>query len=104
MCSSASSWVRWGFIDGLRLGCWVWEARAVPLEAWWLAGDVRADRWPARTSGSGPGYVDRDGHRVGDDVPDGRVADEAGELGELVVVEVAGGLDRDTDVLVAGAN
>src|SRR6516225_440474 len=31
-------------------------------------------------------------------------ADEAGELGELVVVEVAGGGDGDPDVLIAGAD
>src|SRR5690348_18307761 len=57
----------------------------------------RADR-------SGAGYVDGDGDGVVDDVPDGRVAGEAGELGELVVVEVAGGLDGDLDLLIAGAD
>src|SRR6516162_228181 len=53
---------------------------------------------------SGAGYVDGDGDGVADDVPDGRVASEAGELGELVIVEVAGGLDGDPDLLVAGAD
>src|ERR1051326_5767715 len=57
----------------------------------------RADR-------SGAGYVDGDGDGVADDVPDGREAGQAGELGELVVVEVAGGLDGHPDLLVAGTD
>jgi hypothetical protein len=52
-----------------------------------------ACRTPADRSGAG--YVDGDRVGVADDVPDGRVAGEAGELGELVVVEVAGGGDGD---------
>src|SRR5689334_12995156 len=60
--------------------------------------------WPGHRAGcSGAGYIDGDGDGVADDVPDGRVAGEAGELSELVVVEVAGGGDGDPDLLVAGA-
>jgi hypothetical protein len=53
---------------------------------------------------SGAGYVDGDGDGVGDDVPDGRVAGEVGEFGELAVVEVAGDLEGDPDLLLAGAD
>jgi hypothetical protein len=53
---------------------------------------------------SGAGYVDGDGDGVADDVADGRVAREAGELGELLVVEVAAGLEGDSDALVAGTD
>ena len=52
---------------------------------------------------SAAGYVDGDRDGVADDVPDGRVAGEAGELGKLVVVEVAGGPDINPDLLVTGA-
>jgi DNA-binding SARP family transcriptional activator len=45
-----------------------------------------------------------EGNGVGDDVADGRVGHEAGELGELIVVEVAGDLERHSDLLVAGAD
>src|SRR3954452_3606681 len=48
--------------------------------------------------------VDGDGDRVADDVADGGEARQAGQLGDLVVVEVAGGADRDPDALVAGAH
>jgi anti-anti-sigma regulatory factor len=37
------------------------------------------------------GEVDGDGHGVADDVADGQVAGEAGELGELIAIEVADG-------------
>src|ERR1700755_1653087 len=61
--------------------------------------------WRGHRAGrSGAGYVDGDGDGVADDVPDGRVAGEAGELGGLVVVEVAGGLDGGPGLLVAGAD
>lgn len=57
-----------------------------------------------RTDRSGAGKVDGDGDGVADDVADGRVAGEAGEFGELIVIEIAGGLDRDLDLLVARAD
>src|SRR4051794_17676433 len=68
--------------------------------------DVRAGRsgWrERRVAESAAGNVDGDGHGVADGVADGRVAREAGELGELVVGEVAGDLEGDTDLLEAGA-
>src|SRR5215467_12200760 len=64
----------------------------------------RGNRWRGhRADRSAAGYVDGDGDRVADDVPDGRVAGEAGELGKLVVVEVSAGLYGDPDLLVTGA-
>ena len=56
------------------------------------------------TDCSGAGDVDGDGDGVADYVPDGRVAREAGEFGELAVVEVAGDLEGDPDLLLAGAD
>lgn len=62
---------------------------------------VRAAGWRGHRAGrSAAGYVDGDGDWVADDVPDGRVAGEVGELGKLIVVEVAGGLDGDPDLLI----
>lgn len=55
-------------------------------------------------SGSGPRHVDRDGYGIAHDVADRRVTGQAGELGKLIVVEVAGDLDRDLDPLAARAD
>src|SRR5438046_102061 len=84
-----------------------WEDRSGGLVRGAPGHHVRAARTGGRGHGAGrsaAGYVDGDGDGVADDVPDGRVAGEGSQLGELVVVEVAGDLDGDPDLLVAGAD
>src|SRR4051812_14322194 len=56
--------------------------------------------WIASRADDGDG----DGDGIADHVPDGGVASEAGELRELVVVEVSRDLDAHLDPLVAGAD
>src|SRR5262249_22739441 len=55
-----------------------------------------------RESASGSRHLDGYGDGVADRVAYGRVAREPGKLGQLVVVEVAGGLEGDPDLLEAG--
>src|SRR5579862_2085269 len=53
---------------------------------------------------SGAGQLDRDGDGIADGVAHGRVARQASELGELIVVEVPGSLEGHSDLLEAGPN
>src|SRR5689334_24007865 len=61
----------------------------------------RIDGADAADRSGGACYLDGHGDWVADDVPNGRVADQVRELGKLAVVEVAGGLHSDPDLLVA---